>query len=444
MRRLPALLLAAIVLVVFGFAPGTHGGFTADIHSASSAGSGTQFVTATASEGTQMCSSVPASTVPSTTVFPCSGSLFLPTSNNSPRSISVVRSGNTLAQASTIQGLSCGPVSGVNTQDATNPVLTRNGATLGTTPTPKGSTGLLVTGTTSDATTVNTIASTAGFTQSVWFRTTKTTPNVGIMGTSTSAIMNTGSQDNQFDTLSGSGGVLRFRYTPNGTQVGVTSNAGVMDNSWHFAAVTVTNASPMVMSLYLDGIFQNSTTFAQGTIIKSSYMHVGSLGYGQPVEGAVSNAAIWPAPLAASDIQNLYNAPTQSAYSGLVSSLNATGYWPLTDNGYSTFAGPYTPIGAASPCDYAGMTVFDGNNACVYPVVASSCSSTDTMTNFVSRLTALPQLALGQTQTLKFQVRRGTANSWADGLQLLMPIAIKQTSFDQTFTWSNNRILLTP
>lgn len=172
--------------------------------------------------------------------------------------------------------------------------------------------------------------SASSFTIAVWFQTSSSGVLMGFANTSTG----TGGSDwDKMLWVDNSGKVVFGAY--NGNTVELKSSDSFNGGDWHLAVATVSTTSGM--TLYVDG-----SKVAANSSVTSSQAYTGywNLGWdnasGWPdgpsnnfLQGSLSDAAVFPSALSASQVSALYNSGSQSTWQTNVSADGATKAWPL-------------------------------------------------------------------------------------------------------------------
>ena len=440
-------------------------GFTASVKNASNtAGSGTDFLTATNS-GTTQCTSVPTGTVvPATTSFACTGNQF-PASVTGGAATGVetlTASGTSSFTSATYKAISCGPVQLANTVNAADPMVVRGGVTFGGAgpTTLGGSNSFGVDGTTGMAVDVLSANGPQTFSEGIWFKSTVASGT--IMGYSSSPSNTSASTYDRHLYFNSAGQVVFGVYQ--GGALTIQSTAALNNGAWHFAVATLASNTGVlnaqsIQTLYIDGAQVATTTRTNGNGAESTtgYWRIGEsrtnvadgwTGNGEFYTGQLSEAMVFPTALSATQVSALYAATSQSGLTTLVSSDGAIHFWPLNDSGLQTFAGPYPVLNSTSPCTGVRATVGTATR-CVFPASASACPA-QSSTNLLSGLLSAGSLSLtasavGTPQTLTTTLSDDTGNNYNTGydvgLHLLVPITITETPFTQAFTWSTNVVI---
>ena len=433
-----ALAAVAFLSAICMLAAPAYGGFTAVVSNpASTIGSGTAFLTAV--NGSTQCTSVPSgSTVPPTATFPCTGSQFpaVPKTGRASATETLTQSGTASFASATYTAASCAPLALTNTANGTDPMLVRGSVAFAQPGGPLSGVALRVDGSTALASDVTSMAAPVTFSMAVWFKTSA--GSGGLMGFSDSPNGAAVSNGDRFFSLDAAGHVL-FSEGGNSAQ----STSTYLDNAWHQAVVVSTvngGGNRYTNTLYIDG--GNPTTAKGGVTNYSGYWQIGLAGgpgAATYFAGSLAHAAVFPAALTAAQVAALYAPPVSESAS--VAAAGATEYWPLSDTGSTTFAGPYPVIGATSPCSHVAVSV-GTTGRCVFPASASACATppSSTLANLVSAGT----LALSPgTQTVTTTMSEASGYVPFDvGLNLLVPVTITENGFSQTFTWSANTAVI--
>jgi Concanavalin A-like lectin/glucanases superfamily len=457
--------LTAFLAIACMLTQSASSAFTASVNNTvNAAGSGTTFLTN--SNGTVQCTSVPSgSVIPATTNFPCAGSQFpatVATTGNTVGSELLTASGTANFASVNYDATACGPIQLANTATATNPLIPRQtvvyAQTGPTALTGSGATGFNGTNTMAVGTVLT--AGIQDFTIGIWFKTSVIGGALIEFGTSSSDV---GSSQYDRHLYFDSAGRVVFGVYPGGVQT-LVSPAAYNDGNWHYAVASLKSAVTSTTArkrLYIDGALvanQTSTVAApgNGAEVYNGYWRVGHgkttaadgwTGTGQFFNGSLSNATVFPTELSAAQITGLYTAGSQTVFDANVSAAGATNYWKLGDNGQQTFAGPYPVIGAVSPCEHVRATV-GTSGKCLHPVSATACpavSSTYSLATLAAAAaTPVTVPVVGTPQTITTTLARDTDyNTGYDvGLNILVPVTITTTKFDQTFPWASNKVII--
>jgi hypothetical protein len=426
-------------------------GFSADIaNSQNTATSATQFLTSTDASAASQCTSTPIGAMPATASFACTGNVFppqMPAAGSTTASINLKATGTAVPQVTEYRALSCAPAQLANSQSAANPMLPRYGVTYGAAGPLVGSVAATFDGVSGLADEAVQKTSPRTYTIATWFKTS--TAGGQIMGFSEDGAAAKSGLNDRVLYLNSAGNV-RFGVYPGGQQI-ISTTTSVADSAWHHVAASISiGSTTTIQTLYLDGAQASTASWANGA--EQNYngywrlAQVGNSGWsgasGQYFNGLLSNAAVWPTALSLAQMQQLYASASQSAFTANVSALSPTSYWPLQDDGLHTFGGPYAVIGATSPCAQVSLST-STSTLCIFPTLSCS-TATDTFSNLVSSGSlTMSTPSLSAPMVLSTTVTRASGYSaYLAGLQLLLPIRVTQTSFNQVFTWSNNRIIL--
>lgn len=455
-----ALVAVSVVAGVITFVNGSaQAGFTASVaNPASSVGTATSFLTAT--NGSVRCTSVPSGgVVPTTAAFPCTGSITpsVPTTGTAVSTTTLAGSGTAAFSAASLTATSCGPVQLANSAAATNPMLVRGPVSFAQAGPLSGSTSLGLNGTNTLAADVVQRNGTANFSIGIWFKASAANGSLVSFATNPNeAVPTTSDRSIYFDTA----GRLAFSVSPS-LPTTIRSTKSYADGNWHYAVGTFASGGLTLarQTLYVDGVVAASNTnilsLNLGTMNYAGYWRVGQsnvsggslAGSGNYFNGSLSNASVWSSELTAAQVSTLSGQTTQAGLSSSIASLAPVANWTLGDNGLQTFAGPYPVVGSVSPCSAVRSTVGTAGK-CVYPAQATACAA-PTASTTLSGLIAAGSLALNPSgpttaQALAATVARDTTydTRYHVGLNILMPIEVKEVGFTQTFSWLGNRFII--
>jgi hypothetical protein len=443
---------------------GAGGSFTAAVANAGDVTRSGSLLTSAQTGGTTECDLGTATYSPISAANNaiCSGGLIpsggAPATGTSSTATILTDEGSLPAVTTTLTKSNCGPVQLANSVAAADPMLVR-GATLSYAQAGPltGSTGLGLSGGSSGsgyAADVTASAPTNAFTEAIWF---KATTNGTLMGsTDTPSVYSPASWDRMLWLDSTGHVVFAIRA---GLPIELTSPAGTyLDGKWHLAAGVLSTAG---MVLYVDGAAVASSAI---TIIAGSYngfWHVGwdneTNGWTNPpttpyFAGVLSNAAIFPT-LSAAQISNLYNATTQAAWSGYLTSYAAVNAWGLGDLGRTAYTG-VVPNVTPDACGFIDVTVGTTGTTtnCVSPASTTACgapTSSLTLASMAPVTSTTSATTPAQPLTLTVTIARDTTNTvsaypYAAGLNLTVPLALASlnSGLTATLTWPSEDVIL--
>lgn len=233
--------------------------------------------------------------------------------------------------------------------------------------------------------TAHSYANPEGISQVAWFKTASTSGG-SIMGF-TDAQANTvpGTWDRTI-WVDNTGHLVYGVY--NGATQELTSPGTYNNGLWH---LVIAEIGPAGEQLWVDGTEEASNSSITTAQNYTGYWHLG-WGYENfwpdaPTDyylaGSLSEAAIVPSQLTASQISTLYNAGSNPAFAMDVGQLSPTSYWPFQDS-------------ASNVCGTSEVTVqqtVGATNTCIYPAAAGTCaapSSSYLVTGFGVRAITAP------------------------------------------------------
>ena len=429
LRAVVVLALAAVV-GVWAATGGTYGGLSARVtNSVGTTGTATLLYTHTYGGGTT-CSSVPGSTIPSTSSFACTGSIAptaaTPASGAATATDSIAVKGSAAAASVTqqVSVASCAPVQLDNNLRATNPMLTRYGTTFAPSPAGPPMTGagaITLDGAnpggyeaavTAQAQPNPFLSLGNTYALGIWFKTSSTSGGP-LFGLSTDPANNSGTVDRIL--YMNASGTLAFIQNTSGNTT--TTSSTFNNGQWHFAYVTMT-----ALNVALVGVVSTTTIYVDGTSVASGggllvgysaitgYWHVGwSPVSGLPsyFTGSLSNFVVFdtsPAPAAPNSTQRA----SQTAFDTWASS--ATEQWRLNDAGTTQFTGTY-PASNVNPCGSVAIGwSFASPASCAWSTSSTSavCASppTTSITTAHGSTPTITSAAAGATVTSTVSIAR--------------------------------------
>lgn len=466
--RIVAVLALATAMGVWAATGGTYGGLSAQItNSVDSTGSGTLLYTHTYGGGTT-CSSVPASTIPATSSFACTGSMAPTTATpaapgvaSSTDSIEVKGSAAAASVTQRVSVAGCAPVQLGNDVRTTNPMLARYGTTFAPSPEspPMAGAGAITldganpggyeASVTAQAQPNPGLSLGATYGLGIWFKTTSTSGGP-LFGLSTDPANNSGTVDRVL--YMNPSGTLSFIQNTSGA---TTTTPGIYNNGlWHFAYVTMTSLAVGVGLNTATSIYVDSTTpvvTGGGLLVSYSsvtgYWHVGWApvsGISHYFAGSLSNFVVFddsPAPAAPTTAQMA----SQAAFDTWVGRAANTEQWRLNDTGTAQFAGTY-PASNVNPCGTVGIGwSFSSPASCAWSTSSTSavCATmpTTSLTTANGTNPTVTTAAAGSTVASTISIARlsGYSTAFAPGLHLYAPLTFTATagSWSNTFTWSD-------
>jgi hypothetical protein len=209
-----------------------------------------------------------------------------------------------------------------------------------------------------------------------------------------------------------------------GTEEEVTSTSAYNNGAWHMVVAELDASGEQ---LWVDGaqVANPSGTPAQSY---TGYWHLGwdyftSYWPDEPTNaylaGSLSEAAVVPSQLTASQISSLYNAGSTAAFTLAMGQLSPTSYWPLQDS-------------ASNICGTTEVTVQEtvsSTSTCIYPLkpTGTGCpppSSTYLLTGLGSRpSTVVPISGSPVTVTIRMELSAASGNGIA-GLHMLPDVSL--------------------
>jgi hypothetical protein len=456
--------LAGIAILVLGTS-GAAGGFTA---SAKNIGDSTQtgsLLTSATVGITNECdlSSAAYSPITTSNTALCTSALLptgtVPASGTAAVSTVIAVKGSLGATTARLTKGTCGAIALANSVTASNPMLVRGNTLAYAQPGPlTGSAGLGLSGGTSGtgyAAEVTSVAGTNSFTEAIWFKATTSGTLMGFANSPSAASVT--SYDRML-WLDNTGHVV-FGVQPTAGKVELTSPAATYrDGNWHFVAGTV-SAAGIVLSI--DGATVASSATTTTAAAYTGYWHVGwdneTASWTNPpttpyFAGTLANAAIFPA-LTATQITNLRNASTQTAWNTLLTSSGATRAWTLGDAGTTAYTGTIPNVTPAA-CAFIDVTVgTTGVSAtCAAPSSGTACAAPGsglTLTSLAASTSLSPLPTPTQNVTIIATITRDATNKVATyphaaGLHLTAPmtVVVANGTFTATLSWPSQDVVL--
>jgi len=344
-RRLTVVgILCALLLSLAS--PAGAAGFNATTASANSTfSSGTMQLKATTSSTTCYSTGTGSGGTVSTNSATCasgspipSGSLSPSTSSSASTTLSSV--GNANAPASTVSSASCG-VAQMSDVTGGDTALAFGGLTYQASG-PLGSQAVAVDGSTGWAETTTSYSNPEGFTELIWFNTTKASGGIMGLGSQANPTTSTPADHDRQLWIDPSGRLVWGVY--DNAVYELTSTATVDTGNWVMAAASVGTAG---MQLYVNGSEVNSSPTPT---IAQNYTGWWSLGYASLANwsdiptnyyfsGSIAQAAVIPSQLTAAQVSSLYSDTTLASYTAGIEALSPTNYWPLNDTGAVPYEG---------------------------------------------------------------------------------------------------------
>lgn len=402
------------------------------------------------------------------TTIGCTGTLIsgqVPTAGGLTAT-DVITNNGTIPSSSlrqTVSVTSCEPVQFANSKNATNPMVVRYGTSFDTGggSGPMGGVGY----TALDG------ASPGGYATAV---TAQTQPGGGLLSVGTLSGIgvwfkaSAGSSGPLFsfganpDNATGgnwdralylnSSGQLSFLWNATGSKIGpTTKSGGYADGNWHFAYITLGGVNVVLVglipqvTLYVDGTNVATTPLLSLSpyTAYSGYWHLGyaptaSTGVQPYFKGSLSNFVVFNG----SSFPTATTVPTSaSSFSSFASS--ATEWWPLNDNGTTTYPGTLPVIGAGSGSTAsAACRSVDLGWSFVNPSGTASAATTSlyTLATTGSAAVSAPDPSGSQTATLVLS-HDAAYNSYVAGLHLYVPMTsrisvLPGSKWPMTFSWT--------
>ncbi len=298
-------------------------------------------------------------------------------------------------------------------------------------PTTLGGAGVTLPGTTgSDIYTTNSYSNPPTLSASIWF---KTTSQGSIMGGNTTQLDSTPTSWDR-DLWIDPTGHLVFGINDAGSLDEVTSPGTYNDGNWHFVVVTY---GALGEYMYVDGV---QVAYNSAGLAGQAYTMYWHLGYAYILgwtdtstdynfNGSLSQAGLYNTQLTASQVANLYSAPSAADEESRALSMSPISYWPLTD----TVASPACPL-----VEVTIQTVASSITACVVPAGSGACPapSTSVYANTIGTHTMTSPATGGPvsiTVTMKLAAAAGTGIA---GLHLLVPL----TFYEKNSTFSSQLV----
>jgi hypothetical protein len=242
----------------------------------------------------------------------------------------------------------------------------QGGVTLGASGPSALGTAISLNGSSGYVQTANSYANPEGFSIVAWFKTTSKGTIIGL----TNAQGASGQTDADRMLWVDDSGKLVWGVYPGVVQE-VTSPTAYNDGQWHMAVAELGSSG---QQLWVDG-----TEVASNGLITSAQNYTGWWHLGWDLEtggwpdapsdvyltGSLSQIAVIPTQLSASQITTLDNAGSAAAYALDIEQLAPTAYWPLQDS-------------ASNVCGTTEITVqqtVGATNTCVYPAASGTCAS---------------------------------------------------------------------
>jgi hypothetical protein len=198
-------------------------------------------------------------------------------------------------------------------------------------------------------------------------------------------------------------GKLVFGVYYNSSAYEVTSPAAYNNSAWHMVVAEIGSSG---MQLWVDGTEVGSNSSVTSAQNYTGYWHLGwgseTYSWADPpassfLSGSLSEAAIVPTQLTASQISTLYNAGSTTAFTRDMGQLSPTSYWPLQDS-------------ASNVCGTSEITVQQtvaSTNTCIFPSAAGTCpapAATYLTTALGARSITAPSSATPVTVTITMKL----------------------------------------
>lgn len=459
-RPRAATIIAATALLAIAHSTGTAlGGFSAQLsNSANSTASGTVAVAVTDSTG---CTSTSAS--PGTAVG-CTGSLLpatVPASSTSTRSSTISKSGTLDASSASLQWLGCGPVRLDDDGSVAGPLLPRWTTSFAVSGPLSGGAALGLDGSTGYA--ESTVGENGGsstlqtFSMGVWFKSSVTGAGNGrgsLLAFENAPVGSAASASDRILSMDAQGHLVFSVKTS--SRLSVSTTGTYLDSAWHLAVATA-KPSTKTITVSVDGQ-QSSTSNGSALTLASTnpgYFKIGlsatGTGVGVPGywPGQLSDAFVIPAALTSTQVTALSsaaNTASQAAFATAVNALSPSHFWPLTDDGTSTFSGTVPNLSGSAPCGQVAARVSvtsSGVTTCLVPT--ANCATT--WGTITAGTTSIPAATGSASQTLTVTVSRaasGFDTTDMPGLHILAPATVQESrsNFSTTLNWLQQNMVV--
>jgi titin len=214
--------------------------------------------------------------------------------------------------------------------------------------------------------------------------------------------------------MNGTGGTITALMGNGTTYVSTSSLTAPAANKWHLAVLSYNGST---LSLYLDGVFQSSTALT-GTVLGGSSAILGQYsGSGDAFSGNISNVAILPSAITATQDTALYTTPVVTPYAApsaptnpvaTVANAGAVVYWnapstngsPITLYTVTSSPGGFTCTSTVDNCSITGLT---NGTSYTYTVTATNAAGTGPASAasaaVIPAVTTVPSAPLSVTAT---------------------------------------------
>ncbi len=297
------------------------------------------------------------------------------------------------------------------------------GSTLGATgPTALGvSSAVALNGSTGYVQTTNSYANPEGFSLVAWFKSSSTSGGT-IMGFANVQGNGTPAEWDRLLWIDNTGHVVWGVY--NNAFDEITSPSAYNNGAWHMVVAEVGSSGTQ---LYVDNIEVASNASYTTAQSYTGYWHLGwdyELYWTDPptsnyFSGSLSEIAVIPTQLTASQISALYNAGSTAALAMYIGGLSSTSYWPLQDS-------------ASNVCGTSEITVQEtlgSTSTCVYPpeAVGTACptlSSSYLLTGLGTRSSSVVAISGSPvTVTVKMELSAASGSALM-GLHMLPDLSL--------------------
>ena len=212
----------------------------------------------------------------------------------------------------------------------------------------------------------------------------------------------------------------------------ITSPSAYNNGAWHMVVAEVGSSGTQ---LYVDNTEVASNASYTTAQSYTGYWHLGwgyELYWTDPptssyFSGSLSEAAVIPTQLTASQISTLYNTSSTATFALAIGQLSSSSYWPLQDS-------------SSNICGTSEITVQQTvglTNTCVYPAAAGTCPAPSSSYLVVGLGTRSGSVVAGSgspvTVTIKMELSAGSGTSVA-GLHILPDIAFAMSISSRTWT----------
>jgi len=435
------------------------GGFSAVLtNSGNSTASGTVAISVTDSTGCSSTSAQPGSTVS------CSGSFLpatVPTSSSSSRSSTISRAGSLDASAATLQTLGCGPVQLADTGSTNSPLLARWNTSFAVTGPISGSAALGLDGSTGYA--ESTTGENGGsatlqtFSMGVWFKSSQSGAGNGrgsLLAFENAPVGSAASASDRILSMDAQGHLVFSVRTS--SRLSVTSSQTYLDSAWHLAVATA-KPSTKTITVSVDGQQSSFTNTSAVSLAATNpgYFKLGlsatSTGVGVPGywPGQLADAFVIPSALTSGQITALSassSTSSQASFAAAVNALSPSHFWPLSDDGTTTFTGTVPNLTGGAPCSQVAArasVTSAGVTSCLIP--AANCASN--WGTLAAGSWSIPPATATASQTLTVTVSRvasGFDTTNLPGLHILAPATVTESrgSFSSTLNWPTQAMVV--